>query len=47
MRGCGIPEGTEVEVSIMLEQYVPYVQFEVHPVMPTRLVRKVIKTMPQ
>jgi hypothetical protein len=47
MRGYGIAEGTEVEVSTMLMQYAPYVQFEVHPVMPARLVRQVIKAVPR
>jgi len=44
-RGYGIAEGTEVEVTAMLQQYAPYVQFEVHPVMSARMVRQAIKAM--
>jgi hypothetical protein len=46
-RGYGIAEGTEVEIAKMLQKYVPYLQFELHPVMPARLVRQVIKAMPR
>jgi len=46
-RGYGIAEGTEVEVAAMLQKYAPFVQFEVYPVMTTRMVRQVIKTMPK
>ncbi|HXZ94487.1 MAG TPA: hypothetical protein VEG28_01055 [Dehalococcoidia bacterium] len=47
LRGFSIAEGTEVEIGNMLQRYVPYVQFEVHPVMPTRQVRQVIKALSQ
>ena len=46
-RGYGIAEGTEVEIASMLQKYVPYIQFELHPVMTTRMIRQVIKTMPK
>ena len=46
-RGYGIADGTEVEIAAMLQQYAPFVQFEVHPVLTTRMVRQVIKTMPK
>jgi len=45
LRGYAIAEGTEVEIGNMLQQYVPYVQFEVHPVMATGPVREVIKAL--
>jgi hypothetical protein len=45
LRGFSIAEGTEVEIGNMLQKYVPYVHFEVHPVITTRLVRQVIKAL--
>jgi len=38
-------EGTEVEIGNMLQQYVPHVQFKVHPVMSISQVREVIKAL--
>ena len=46
-RGYGIAEGTEVEIASMLQKYVPFVQFELHPVMSARMMRQVIKAMPK
>lgn len=46
-RGYGIAEGTEVDVAAMLQQYEPYVKFELHPVLSARMVRQVIKSMPK
>jgi hypothetical protein len=45
MRGFSIAEGTEVEIGNLIQQYVPYVHFEVHPVVSTAQVREVIKAM--
>ncbi len=45
MRGYSIAEGTEVEIGNLIQQYVPYVQFEVHPVVSTGQVREVIRAM--
>ena len=46
-RGYGVVEGNEVEIASMLQQYNPFVQFELHPVLTTRMIRQVIKTMPK
>ena len=45
MRGYSIAEGSQIEIANMLQQYVPYVQFEVHPVASTGQVREVIKAL--
>lgn len=45
LKGFAIAEGTEVEIDNLLQQYVPFVQFEVHPVVSTRQVREVIKAL--
>lgn len=43
--GYAIAEGTETEVSIMTQQYSPYVQFETHPVMSVNQVEDMLKAL--
>ena len=45
LRGYTVSEGTEVEIANMSQKYVPFVIFEVHPVMSVEQVDKVIKTL--
>ena len=47
MRGYSVAEGTEVEIANMLQQYVPFVHFEVHPAVSTGQVREVLKSLAQ
>ena len=44
-RGYNIFEGTELELSLQLEQYVPFADFEVHPLMSLGQVEEMIKVM--
>lgn len=43
--GYAIAEGTETEVSIMTQQYSPYVQFETHPIMSVNQVEDMLKAL--
>ena len=44
-KGYAIAEGTEVEIMNMVEQYVPFVRFEVHPIASVSQVEEVIKAL--
>lgn len=44
-RGYVIHEGTEVEVAITLQQYVPFARFKVHPVETVGQVEEVIEAL--
>ena len=44
-RGYSISEGPDLEVSKGLQQYVPFVRFEVHPVASEDLVNEEIKAL--
>jgi hypothetical protein len=43
--GYAIAEGSEVEVSIMTQQYIPYVLFETHPIMSASQIGDLLKAM--
>jgi len=43
--GYTVSEGTEVEITNMSQKYVPFVIFEVHPVMSVEQVDEVIKAL--
>jgi len=45
MRGFDIVEGTEVEVGKMIQQYVPFVNVEIHPIASVSHVEEVIKAL--
>ena len=45
LSGYSILEGTEVEVASVCMQYVPYVQFKVHPIATVTQVGEIIKKM--
>jgi hypothetical protein len=44
-RGYVIHEGTEVEVALRLQQYVPFARFKVHPVETVDQVEQVIEAL--
>ena len=44
-KGYAIAEGSEIEVSMMTQQYTPYVQFETHPIMSMSQVENMIKAL--
>ena len=44
-KGYAIAEGSEAEVSIMTQQYTPYVQFETHPIMSAGQVGAMLKAL--
>jgi hypothetical protein len=44
-KGYAIAEGSETEVSIMTQQYTPYVQFETHAIMSAGQVRDMLKAL--
>jgi hypothetical protein len=44
-KGYAIAEGTEAEVSIMTQQYTPYVHFETHPIMSVSQVEDMLKAL--
>ena len=44
-RGYAIVEGNDIEVALMTEQYVPYCQFETHPIMSARQIDDMLKAM--
>ncbi len=41
-RGYTLVEGTETEISIMVQQYSPFVRFETHPVMSVNQVEEML-----
>jgi hypothetical protein len=43
--GYAIAEGSELEVSLMTQQYTPYVHFETHPIMSVSQVDDMIKAL--
>ena len=43
--GYAIVEGTEVEIGNMVQQYVPFVSFKVHPVASLSQVGEVVKAL--
>jgi len=43
--GYAIAEGSEAEVSIMAQQYSPYVQFETHPIMSVNQIEEMLKAL--
>lgn len=45
LRGYSVVEGTEVEIGVMVQKYVPYVHFEVHPVGSVEQVEEIIKEL--
>jgi len=44
-KGYVIHEGTEVEVAVTLQQYVPFARFKVYPVETVGQVEQVIETL--
>ena len=44
-RGYAIAEGSETEVSMMTQQYNPYVHFETHPIMSVSQVGDMLKAL--
>ena len=44
-RGFNVIEGTEVEVMNLVQQYVPFVTFKVHPVASESQANEMIKTL--
>ena len=44
-KGYAVAEGTEVEVANALQQYVPYVYFETHPIASLSQIGEVIKAL--
>ena len=45
MRGYSIAEGTEAEIGIFNQQWVPFVNFKVHPVATISDLEKVIQSL--
>jgi hypothetical protein len=45
MNGYSVMEGTEVEIAISLQQYVPFVTFKVHPILSVSQVDEEIKAL--
>jgi hypothetical protein len=45
INGYAVVEGTEVEVSNMAQQYVPFVQFKVHPIASVSQIEEMIKAL--
>ena len=45
INGYAVAEGTEVEIANMSQKYVPFVIFEIHPVMSVKQVDEVIKAL--
>lgn len=44
-KGYAIADGNETEVSLMTQQYTPYVQFETHPIMSAKQVGDMLKAL--
>jgi len=47
MRGYGVSEGSELEINSMCHQYIPFVQFTVHPLTSVAEMRKLILAAPK
>ena len=47
LRGYGIDEGTELEITMMNLRYVPYIKFEVHPILSANQIEEMAKAMSQ
>jgi hypothetical protein len=45
LRGYDVIEGTELEVLNTMQQYVPFVQFKVHPIASASQVEEMIKAL--
>ena len=45
INGYSVVEGTEVEIGTMMQQYIPFVNFKVHPVASLSQVGEVIKAL--
>jgi len=45
LRGYAVAEGTQLEIAIMIQQYVPFVFFKVHPISSMSQVNEVIKAL--
>jgi hypothetical protein len=45
INGYLVAEGTETEIGIMLQQYVPFCHFKVHPIASVSSVDEVIKAL--
>ena len=45
LRGYSVAEGTEVEISKWLQQYVPFVRFKLHAIASVSQVEEVIKSL--
>jgi hypothetical protein len=43
--GYAIVEGNEMDVALMVQQYAPYVQFEVKPIMSVKQIDEMLKAM--
>jgi hypothetical protein len=43
--GYMIAQGSETEISVMVQQYYPFVHFETHPIMSIGQAEEVVKTM--
>ena len=43
--GYAINEGTEVEIAATLQQYVPFVEYRVHPIASVSQVEELIQTL--
>ncbi|HIE31018.1 MAG TPA: hypothetical protein EYP67_01370 [Methanosarcinales archaeon] len=46
-RGYSIAEGTEQEIFMALSKYVPYVKFEVYPILSMSQIEETMKALPQ
>jgi len=46
-RGYAIGEGTEQEIYMALSRYVPYVKFEVHPILSISQIEEMMKALSQ
>ena len=44
-KGYCIVEGTEIEISILVQQYSPYVRFETHPIMSVSKIEEMLKAL--
>jgi hypothetical protein len=44
-RGYVVVEGSNIEVGLMTEQYVPYCHFETHPLMSASQIKEMLKAM--
>ena len=43
--GYAIHEGTEVEIAVLLQQYVPFVRFKVHPIASVGQVDQLVEAL--